>query len=79
MKGTCGELARLGDGPSQELATSKLPSRGDWGWLGRAKSSKEASQGTQRDGNKLAKRLAKQPGASAKRSECIAIVTCRIS
>lgn len=47
MKGTCGESARLGDGPSQELAASKLPSRGDWGWLGRAKSSKEASWGTQ--------------------------------
>lgn len=42
-----GESARLGDGPSQELAASKLPSRGDWGWLGRAKSLKEASRGTQ--------------------------------
>ena len=32
---------------SQELATSRLPSKGDWGWLGRVKSSKEASRGTQ--------------------------------
>lgn len=47
MKGTCRESARRGDGPSQELATSKLPSKGDWGWLGRVKSSKEASRGTQ--------------------------------
>ena len=47
MKGTCGESARRGDGPSQELATSKLPSKGDWGWLGRVKSWKEASRGTQ--------------------------------
>lgn len=29
MKGTCGESARLGDRPSQELAARKLPSRGD--------------------------------------------------
>ena len=82
MRGA-GGLAWQEEGQRWEFANSNLPPRGDqrrWrkarGALGRGKSAKEASWGTQGDVSKITKRLPKQPGA--KRPECVAVVTCRI-